>query len=139
MHFFLHIGPLFSSGRGFFLALSAAGQAGDPRVLTAQVWAPAGLRRACSGRSKSLDLARNHWIAFRLAEPCRTMETPLLFFPLCCCCIMSVSHRPSSSLLCGSDGTTSVAHEALPFVTATDGASVCARARTMFPMGTNTS
>ena len=42
--------------------------------------------------------------------------------------IMSVSHRPSrSQALCfrHSHGTT-VAHQVLPFVTATDGASVCA-------------
>ena len=38
----------------------------------------------------------------------------------------------SSSLLCGSHGTTALAHEALPFVTATDGASVCACV--MFPV-----
>ena len=56
---FLHVGKLFSSGRrGAFLALSAAaGRARGPRALTAQVWAPAGLRGACSGRSKSHELA----------------------------------------------------------------------------------
>ena len=43
--------PVFYSGRGPFLALSAAGHEGGPRVLTAQVWAPVGLRGACSGRS----------------------------------------------------------------------------------------
>ena len=41
--FFFHIGPFFSPGRG---SLSAAGHARGPRVLTAQVWAPAWLRGA---------------------------------------------------------------------------------------------
>ena len=48
------------------------------------------------------------------------------------------SLKLSSSLLCGSHGTNAVAHQALPFVTATDGASVCVRVRAMFPTGTNT-
>ena len=54
-------------------------------------------------------------------------------------CLFTPCHKLSSSLLCGNHSETAVAHQALPFVTATDGASVCARARTMFPMGTNTS
>lgn len=45
---------------------------------------------------------------------------------------MSVSHCPSSSPLCGSHGTTD-AHEALPFVTGTDDAFVCACA-SMLPV-----
>ena len=47
---------------------------------------------------------------------------------------MSVSHRPSScqALYFSSHGTQAVARQALPFVTATDGASVCVRVRAMF-------
>ena len=53
------------------------------------------------------------------------------FCPGCCSCIISVVIFPSRSLLCGSHGTTqprynSSAHQALPFVTATDDVSVCA-------------
>ena len=41
INFFLRIAPLFSCGRVSFLALSTAGHSGGPRVLAAQVWAPA--------------------------------------------------------------------------------------------------
>ena len=54
---------------------------------------------------------------------------------------MSISHRPSRphTLLCGSHGTTAVAHQALPVVTAPDvHLCVCVRVRVMFPVGTNT-
>ena len=85
--------PLFSSGRGSFLALSAAGHAGGPRVLTAPVWAPAGLRGACSGRSKSRELESNHGIAFRRARASQAHGNAqyiyLVYFlvdtSLCCC------------------------------------------------------
>ena len=43
----------------------------------------------------------------------------LLLYHVC----ITPSLKLASSLLCGSHGTTAVAHEALPFVTATDGAS----------------
>ena len=124
---FSHIGKRFSSGRGSFIALSAAGHAGGP---------------ACTNFGKRLDPGGASWRVFgalesraswfffggtavRYAEPRRTVDTPhfqLFALPLS-------SHRPSSSssLLCGRHGgTTAVAHEALAFVTATDGASVCA-------------
>ena len=121
-----------SSGRVFFLALSAAGHARSPSVhfgsvfTTAQVWASAGRRGAYSGRSKSTELALFHFIAFRDAEPPRTMETPQsqLF------ALLLVSHRPSSSralYFVAATGTTAVTHQALPFVKATDCAfRVCA-------------
>ena len=54
------------------------------------------------------------------------------FFFLLCYLLLLLYHvcitpslKLSSSLLCGSHGTTAVAHEALPFVLATDGAPVC--------------
>ena len=50
------------------------------------------------------------------------------------CLYHTVSLKPSSSLLCGSHGTTAIAHQALPFVKATDGAPVCVCAA-MFPVG----
>ena len=43
---------------------------------TAQVWAPTGLREACSRRSKSHELTLFHGIALRDAEWPRTMESP---------------------------------------------------------------
>ena len=53
MHFFLRIGNPFFSGRGTLGTLSAPGHVRGPRVYTTvQVWAPAGLHGACSGRSK---------------------------------------------------------------------------------------
>ena len=69
--------PPFSSGRGSFLALSAAGH-----VHLAQVWAPAGLRGARPGRSKWGELVSNHGIAFRRARASRDngKKTFQLFF-----------------------------------------------------------
>ena len=57
----------------------------------------------------------------------------MLLYHVC----ITPSLKLSSSLLCGSHGTTAIAHRALPFVTATDGASVCVRVHAMFPIGTN--
>ena len=57
------------------------------------------------------------------------MQTPqfnifvlLLLYHVC----IAPSLKLLTSLLCGSQDTTAVAHQVLPFVTATDGASVCA-------------
>ena len=83
------------------------------------------------------NLASNHGIAFRLAGTRRIIGTPpfkICF--LCCFCIMSASHHPvsSQSLICGSHGTTAVTHQALPVVTATDGASVGVRVCATLPV-----
>ena len=49
--------------------------------------------------------------------------------------IITPSLKLSSSLFGGGHGTTAVAHQAPPFVTATDGASVCTRVgAAMFPV-----
>ena len=61
------------------------------------------------------------------AEP----ERRKTFFLVSCLLLLyhtciTPSFKLSSSLLCGSHGATAVAHQALPFVTATDGASECA-------------
>ena len=58
---------------------SVAGHAGGPRIHTRRTFAPpAGLRgaRALGGVQKSLDVASDHGIAFRPAEPSKAMETP---------------------------------------------------------------
>ena len=121
--FFAH-GPAFLFWPRVILALSAA----------MQVLVPVGLRGACSGRSKSRDLASTQRIAFRLAEPRGTMEPHMLIvWPFALLLrlyrvVITSSLKLLSCLLCGSHGTAAVAHETLPFVTATDGASVCVRA-----------
>ena len=62
---------------------------------TAQVWVPAGLRGAHSGRSKSRDVASDHGIAFPQARANQIHGSPqivirtsfflFVFPPLCCC------------------------------------------------------
>ena len=130
--FFLHaIQPLPAAG--IFSRSRLRGTQGARVYTFAQAWAPAGLCGACSGLSTSRGAGSSPGIAFRRArakqdDGNRTIQ----HLRCCCCCIMSLSHRPSisqSSLLCGSHGTTAAAHEALPFETATDGASVRVRVR----------
>ena len=102
MDFFMCVDPFFSPVRGSCLAFSAAGHARGPRVLTGETLGPgrASAARAL-GVQKSLGLANNPGMAFRLAEPRRTMETPqfwFLRFLLCCCfCMESVPRHASSS------------------------------------------
>ena len=138
----LHIGHHFSAGRGSFLALSAAGRA---RVYTtAQVWVPAGPRGACSGRSKSRNLASNRGKAFVPArakqDDGNSHELRVHKILLCCWLLllystMSVSHSPASSVLCGSHETTAVAHQALLSMTPTDGAACVYACAYHFPFG----
>ena len=135
IHFFCTLAKLFSAGRGSFLALSAArGTQGGRVYTTTQVWPPAEPRVAHSGRPKSRELDLFQRIAFRDAEPRRTMETPKsLLFALLLLYHTRITPSPklSSSLICGSHATTAVEHQALfPFVTASNGTSGCA----MFPV-----
>ena len=58
---------LFPSGRGPLLALSAARRAGDPPVHHIASAGP-GRAPACSGRSKSRNLASNHGIVSRSVD-----------------------------------------------------------------------
>ena len=93
---------------GRFSRSRLRGTQGGRLCTTAQVWISAGLRDARYGRSKSRDLASNHGIAFRLAEPRRTMENPqlkifALMLLLCHVCVTPFL-KPSSS---GSQGTSS--------------------------------
>lgn len=53
---------------GFFLCSRLRGTQGGRIYTAALAWAPAGRRGACSGRSKSRELASNHIIAFRPAS-----------------------------------------------------------------------
>ena len=106
--FFAHW-PAFSPLATEYSRALGCGARRGPPVHFPQLRAPDGLRRARSGRSKSRELASNQGIDFRLAVPRRTWETPRFNI---------FAHRPSSSLLGGSHGTTAVAHQALPFMTA---------------------
>ena len=109
--------------RTFSRALGYGARQGPSYVLTAQVWAPAGLRGACSGRSKCLELASNHGIAFRQARTNQVHGKPhkspagFVCFAVC-----------NSSRLRGSHVTTAASLQAFPFVAATNDASACVRA-----------
>ena len=70
------LGMLFSSGRVFFLALSARGKQGVRWYVTTHVWIPAELSGACSEHLKSLSWLFCQEVAFRLAEPSRAMANP---------------------------------------------------------------
>ena len=121
---FSYIGPLFSSGRGSFLARSAGGHAGGKHVLTAQVWAPAGLRGARSGRSKSRRAGSFAGVLSAEPEPSGTVEIHTkkgqqFFFA--CPAVHNSSHLRDSHV------TTAASLQAFPFVAATNDASaVCA-------------
>ena len=92
----------------------------------AHVWARAELRGACSGRPKSRELAlfQGDCVPRRpsLAGPWKPHN---LGFSLFCCCCITPALKLSSSLRHGDHDTTAFARQALPFVTATDGVSVC--------------
>ena len=91
-------------------------------------WAPAGFRGACSGRPKSWLFSGDH------VPPSRAKQgkgNPTIsdfgfaaatLYNIC----VTLSLKPFSPRLCDSHGTTAVAQQALPFVTATDGVSVFA-------------
>ena len=95
------------------------GTQGGRVYTTAQVWAPAGLHGARSGRSKSRELASNHGIAFPLSQsiagqwkPLQYKKFALLLLLLYHVCITQPL-KLTSSLLCDSHGTTAVTHQAL--------------------------
>ena len=109
-----------------------------PRVFSRSLGCGARREPACT-QGASLRPGRAPWCVIwalkfarciPLVEPRRTMETPHFEKILLCCFSSHVCTtrclKLSSCLLGGSHGTTAVAHRALsPFVTATDGASVC--------------
>ena len=66
-HFFCTL-PRFSlRAAGLYSRSQPRGPQGSPPVFTAHILGSAGLRGACSGGSKSLELAGNDGIAFRRA------------------------------------------------------------------------
>ena len=114
--------PDFSSGRGCFLALSAAGIRGGHRTTTAQVWAPAGLRGACSGHSKPRDLASNRGIACRRdkSQPGPLNPPKCQFFSCFLTSLLLFVKYHNRGQRLGSHGTRAALH-AFPFFTATNG------------------
>ena len=69
-HIFFPCGPPV-----FSRALGCVARQGGRVYTTVQMRAPAGVRGACSGPSKSRILASDYGEAFDLLEPSRTMET----------------------------------------------------------------
>ena len=79
-------------GTGLVSRSRLRGTKGPHLYTTVQVLIPAGLRGACSGRSKSRNLASNRGIAFRPARANPVYATPKIFFvgftfciSFCCC------------------------------------------------------
>ena len=101
----------------------------DRLYTTVQVWVPTGLRDACSGRSKSRNLAINHGTAFR---PVRANQAhanlktlPVFFFFFCLSPVLLLKYHSSRQTpLIGSHGTTA-ALQTFPVVAATSSASAC--------------
>ena len=117
---------------GLFSRSRLRGTQGARLYITAQVWVPAGLRGACSGRSKLRNLASNHGIAFRSARPNQAHANPKKvislvfsrfrsFFHLSL--LLFLNYHISSERL-GSHDTTA-ALQAFHFVTDTNGAFAC--------------
>ena len=128
----LRVGKFFTSSHGSLLVLSAAGHAGGLRVHCAavQIWVPAGLRGACSERSRSREQA-----------PARRVVTPSRAGPWkphhCSDSVFwcYVSRRPPSIsqtlhfIAANAVQQQQQSHTKLFPVTATDGASVLVRVR----------
>ena len=76
----MHIGNLFSSGRGSFLALAAASTQGGRVYTMPHIWDPGGLRGACSERSKSRRAGSSRGIVFRPAKAKQVQGNPTLSF-----------------------------------------------------------
>ena len=111
------------------------GRTQEPRPYTAvHFWAPAGLRGACSGRPKSRELAVFQGIAFRLAEPRRTLENPQKKCQPFLSAALSYLYHVSQALHFDKSQYNSSRTSRFAFVTATDGACVCARVCAMFPV-----
>ena len=66
--FFQHVHAFLRCPWVFSRALGCKARRGARLYTTAQVWVPGRLRGACSGRSKSRNLASNHGVAFRRAK-----------------------------------------------------------------------
>ena len=119
MHFFSGMLHFFLPAAGFFSRSRLRGTQGGRLYTTAQVWVPTGFLGACSGRSKSPNLASNRGIAFRPARAHQTHANPekrhffFIFSPL----FAAIFDVHSSCQRLGSHRTT-VALSAFPFVTA---------------------
>ena len=115
----------FSGGRGFFLVLSSAGHQGGRLSTTAQVWVPAGLCGACSGRSKSRILASKRGIDLRPAKANQAYAKPRYHFLSFFHPSMLLFSKYHSSCQRLGSRSTRAALQAYPFVTATNSVSAC--------------
>ena len=97
MHIFYTWPGLALPAAGLFSCSQLRGTQGAVMYTTARAWVPAGLRSACSGRSKPRRAGSFCGIAFRDAEPARTMETPQFQLIFVLSLQLLLSHRPSSS------------------------------------------
>ena len=70
----------------FSRALGCGARRGAAWYTTAQVWVPGGLRGACSGRSKSRNLASSRGVAFRGARAEQDNGKPIYIAVLLHCC-----------------------------------------------------
>ena len=81
--FFSGIQQFYHPAAGLFSRSRLRSTQGTRLYTMVQVWVPAGLRGACSGRSKSRSLSDQ-------LEPTRPIQTPnavfILFFTSLCCC-----------------------------------------------------
>ena len=136
IRFVLHNSNLCSSGRGSFLDLSAAGHAGAPSCTPRRMGGPrpGSVARALGIQSRAgwQVIARSRSASPKLT---RILESHIFKFfcrSLLRCCV-SMSHRLSSSFVGGHHSTTEAALLALPFVAATDGASLSSCVCAEFP------
>ena len=120
-HFFSTLPSLSPPAASLFSRSWLRRTQGGRVYTTAQVRVPAGPRASCSTQAIS-----TIYTGLRTATPSRPGPwKPHNFSLLLCCCYSTQPLQASSSLLCGSHGTTAVAHQALPILTATEGALVC--------------
>ena len=117
---------------GLFSRSRLRGTQGVRPYTTAQVWVPTGLRGACSGRSKSRNLASNAGLLSDQPETNQAHANPqaaiyFSFFPL----YLPLFLKYHSSRQTQGTNCTTAALQAFPFVTATSGASarVCVSVR----------
>ena len=125
MHFFCTFACPARPAAGRFSCCRLRDTQGGRNDARAHVWAPAGLGGACSGRPKSRELPLFRGISFspsRVGPWKNTTSASRSAAVSYITCPLKLSH----SLRCGSHGSIAVAHQASPFVTATDSASVCA-------------
>ena len=129
MHLFCTLPCISLPAAGVFSALGCGARRGPACTLQSKIGPrPGSVARALGVQSCA------SWLCFTgllSATPRRRAAAdhgnPSFSAILLWCCSITPSHQLPSSVLCGSDGTTAVVHQAFLFVTATGGASMCVR------------